>query len=254
MNIEEYKSIVAQEAEQAKSKPEDKPAEDVEVTPDVVEETKPEEDKPIVVEVNGKELTIDELKNGYLRQADYTKKTTNISKQKKELADAVELYEMIQKNPELREQIKASGGDVKVLEKATAEHRRIASLESEMASIKLDSMITDLKNRYPDFDETKVINEAAKRGISDLEFIYKATRDEKVDKGVDKDALREELLAELRAEISVTESVPPTIMNDRKSGGAPETDKDTPNITSSEIKIAKSFGMTPEEYIRNRDM
>lgn len=38
-----------------------------------------------VFEIDGQELTLDELKNGYLRQSDYTKKTQELAEKRKEL-------------------------------------------------------------------------------------------------------------------------------------------------------------------------
>ena len=248
MNIEEYKALKEQDTQPTEVKEEPVQTE----VKTVVDE--PIVEKPITVEIDGKEVTIDELSKGYLRQSDYTKKTTDVSNQKKELADAKALYDMVQSNPTLRKQLESAGGNENILEKTSGEHRRIATLESELANMKLDTVLSDLQNKYPDFNETKVINEAAKRGITDLEFIYKALRD---DNGplVDKDALRAELKAELQTELGLSKAkVPPTIMNGKKSGGAPTANADAPNITASEKRMAKSFGMTIEEYIRNRDV
>lgn len=73
MNIDQYRAMKAQE-EATKAQP------NVVEEPVVVEpiiETKPiepEPEKPITVEIDGKQVDINELKNGYLRQSDYTKK------------------------------------------------------------------------------------------------------------------------------------------------------------------------------------
>src|SRR5690606_156866 len=96
MNIEEYRAMKA-EQERAKADAQtqrtgDEQAEtqttQVPKVPDAIEQTdqptpnsevqepsKADVDKPITVEIDGKEITLDELKNGYLRQSDYTKKT-----------------------------------------------------------------------------------------------------------------------------------------------------------------------------------
>jgi len=66
------------------------------------EETAPEEDKAeseenlddkeVVIEIDGEEVPVkvDELKKGYLRQQDYTKKTMQLSEQRKELETTIE--------------------------------------------------------------------------------------------------------------------------------------------------------------------
>lgn len=53
------------------------------------EEAEPDEDEDqpeeIVVELDGKQVTVDELKKGYLRQSDYTRKTQQVAEERKSL-------------------------------------------------------------------------------------------------------------------------------------------------------------------------
>jgi len=53
------------------------------------EEAEPDEDEgqpeEIVVELDGKQVTVDELKKGYLRQSDYTRKTQQVAEERKSL-------------------------------------------------------------------------------------------------------------------------------------------------------------------------
>ncbi len=51
------------------------------------------------VEVQGEQVTVGELKNGYLRLSDYTKKTQEVAQLRAEAKDALALWEAIQDDP-----------------------------------------------------------------------------------------------------------------------------------------------------------
>ena len=78
--------------ESAQATKEDKPAQ---------EETKPaQEEKPVQKYlVDGKEVTLDELQSGYLRQSDYTRKTQAIADEKAKLARFEALNRHLENNP-----------------------------------------------------------------------------------------------------------------------------------------------------------
>lgn len=53
----------------------------------------------IRVEVDGEELSLQDLKDGYLRRKDYTQKTQELAELRKEAQNALELYELLKKDP-----------------------------------------------------------------------------------------------------------------------------------------------------------
>lgn len=83
----------------AESQEEEEDAEESEEVEDLTEETEEEsEDDPDVItegviEVDGEKLSIEEIKLGYLRQADYTKKTQAVAEQRKAAEDQSRNYE-----------------------------------------------------------------------------------------------------------------------------------------------------------------
>ena len=83
----------------AESQEEEEDAEESEEVEDLTEETEEEsEDDPDVItegviEVDGEKLSIEEIKLGYLRQADYTKKTQAVAEQRKAAEDQSRIYE-----------------------------------------------------------------------------------------------------------------------------------------------------------------
>ena len=79
--------------------PENPPANPIK-PPESTEETKPTIPDKIQIDGIG-EVTIDELKSGYLRIQDYTKKTQEVSRKRKENEEAISFYEEIKRNPQL---------------------------------------------------------------------------------------------------------------------------------------------------------
>lgn len=91
-----------QEAEEADNEvvEEEAPAEDgteevqeEDPTEDQPEEEAKEEDKPVQVEIDGEPVSLDELKLGYLRQSDYTKKTQAVAEQRRTVEQQAQQYE-----------------------------------------------------------------------------------------------------------------------------------------------------------------
>lgn len=248
MNIDEFRAL--QKVEEPKT--EEPVAQKVD---EIVEE--PVVEEPVKYEIDGKEVTIDELTKGYLRQSDYTKKTTDVSKMRKELDEAVKLFELVQSDPTLQEKLKEAGGDKAVIDAANLENKRIRDLEGKIASMELDKQLSDLKSKYPDFDETLVIGEAAKRKTTDLEFVYKATRKiekegEKVD-AKELEKIKEQIRAELISEFKAPDAeIPPTLMDGKVPTKRMEK-VNGPTMTTQEAAIARGMGISEAEYIKYRD-
>ena len=250
MNLDDYKNMVAEQEANAEQPKEEPKAETI-VDEPKVDTPKPEEKQTFTV--GDKEVTLEELQKGYLRQSDYTKKTTDIAKAREEHKQALEAYKLIESDPKLREALKNAGGADGVLKATDASGKRIRELEMKIANMELDAQLKSLAAKYPDFDEVAVINEAAKRKETDLEFIYKAIRkDDKGELPVDIDALKAELLKELKTELGTGDIVPPTLM-DGKAPSKPIEQPKGPTMSKLEHRIAQGMGMTDEAYIKYRD-
>lgn len=266
MNIEQYRALKAQEAEQAQQpveQPTTPTASTAPVAPPVIEETKPEvdkpeeeekptEDKPITVEIDGKELTVDELKNGYLRQSDYTKKTQELANQRKETKEAVELYELLKKNPQAVTQMQSV---VQVPETLDPTQSKVIELEQKMYDMMLEREIETLQSKYPDFEVMEVIKMADEKKLTNLEDAYLLVKSQKGGQPnmpeLDINKLKEELKKELLKEIEAGQ-VETSSMITPGSGGI-VTPPNIPTLSNAELKVAAGMGMTPEEYAKWRD-
>lgn len=250
MNIEQYRAMKAQE-EVSKAQPQvEQPAIPSEA---VVEQSKEVvDDKPITVEVDGKEVTIDELKNGYLRQSDYTKKTQEVAHQRKETEEAIKLYEHLKNNPEITQQLQQVTSVPRSIDPTQS---KVVELEQKMYDMMLEREIETLQSKYSDFEVMEVIEMASQKQLTNLEDAYHLVKSQKQGGQVSmqsadiekiKEDLRKELLKEIGSSVETSSIITP---GSQQMVQAPNL----PSLSQGEIKVATSMGMSPEEYAKWRD-
>lgn len=215
MNIDQYRLLVASQKESEKDQPEDVAIDEkeetkivegeVEKVEDVKEDVQSEETTPeVVIEedkhgeidkitIDGVELTVDEIKEykkGYMRNKDYTQKTQALSEQRREVQDAIDVYNYLRENPDAA-RLLAEGGSMSstTSESIDPTESRIRKLERELADSKIQNEIVKLEARFPDFDARTVLEFASKERIADLESAYYAVMGREVlsKKGTPKD-------------------------------------------------------------------
>lgn len=148
-------------------------------------------------------VTLQELKDGYLRQADYTRKTQEVAETKKANEKAVSFYEALQGNPEavvrqLAEQvglIESGAQPVKAVEfsplrtaedveaeiakrveDAVKEHPAVQEAEHQKALATINAEFDRIGQEndvvISDADRKVVLQEAQRRGVADLELVF----------------------------------------------------------------------------------
>lgn len=220
-------------------------------------ETPPQTTIPEKIEIEGVgEVDFEELKKGYLRQSDYTKKAQQLASQRKEVEQAINVYEHLRQNPELAQKLVQEGGAPQSLDPTVA---KIIELEQKLYDMMLYREIETLQNKYEDFEVKDVLETAHEKGITNLEDAYflvksrnmqtqtQTQKESSFDLDSLKKQIREEILNELKADGVDTST---TITS--RSGASPEIN--IPKISQSELKVATSMGMSPEEYIKWRDV
>jgi len=148
-------------------------------------------DKPVKLNVAGEEIDVPlkEALAGYQRQADYTRKTQELSEQRKQVQFGAALQEALQNDPKstlellkqhygLEEQ--QSSEDELLLDPVEKQYRqlesRIKAFEQEKAMRDLERTVESLSRKYGDaFDADEVIAKALATGNSNLEAVYKQT-------------------------------------------------------------------------------
>jgi hypothetical protein len=143
------------------------------------------------VTVDGEELEVPltELRNGYQRQADYTRKTQALSTQAKQYADAISVYEALQADPQgfLSSLSQALGGSTPS-GPASSDDEFLDPTEKEIRELKaqldtlqrferqriFDSEVNKLTEKYgSDIDVQSVVTHFANHGFPTLEAAYK---------------------------------------------------------------------------------
>lgn len=156
-------------------------------------------DQTFTIEVNGEPttVTLEELQAGYLRQADYTRKTTDVANQRKELEPYVAMKQAFDENPAVAlETVSTFYGVNQPSQQAPGESQnlwdepegtnvmqddpRIAQLENQIqalttnqAAAELDKAAQALVQTYPDADTEAVKRHAAVNGFPSLESAYR---------------------------------------------------------------------------------
>lgn len=270
MNITEYRAMVAQEAEQANSQPiveeqpnvqaVESPAQPVEqanqtaqpgepAPPNAPVETEapPALSVPETIEINGEQVPLDELKNGYLRRGDYTQKTQELAREKQQVGQAQAFLEQVKANPELAKQI---GFDPVRAE--------LDAKDAQLNDLLLEREINELSAKYSDFEPVDVLNLAVEKQITNLEDAYLLNKQLQQSaqsapqaqvQAIDVEALKAELRNEILTQLQ-TEQDTSTII--ASNGGTAPTQPSTPQLSEQELKVAKAMGLSPDEYAKYR--
>lgn len=148
-------------------------------------------DRPVKLNIAGEEIDVPlkEALAGYQRQADYTRKTQELSEQRKQVQFGSALQEALQNDPKstlellkqhygLEEQ--QSSEDELLLDPTEKQYRqletRMKAFEQEKAMRDLEKTVESLSRKYGDaFDADEVIAKALATGNSNLEAVYKQT-------------------------------------------------------------------------------
>lgn len=253
MNLDQYRALKAQEAQESAQAP-TQPAPIVEQPKSDANpiETKPDVETPVPEKINIEgigEVSIDELKNGYLRQSDYTRKTQDVSRRAKEVEEAVAIYEQLKANPQVTEQLFGKGRMPANLDPTQS---KLVEVENKLFDIMLEREIESLQSKYPDFEARTVLEIAQKKKMTNLEDAYLLAKSYKqtnqpTNSEDYKKKLREEILKEIEQERNATHSIISS-----GDGGAVVKDN-SPNLSEAERKVASRMKMSDAEYVKWRD-
>jgi len=174
------------------------PEENIETTEPVItdnseisveEPTEPGGDYTVKIDGEEHQVTLEELQQGYQRQADYTRKTQELASERQRLQQAETIVNALEADPQGT--LEALGGALGVQgnlgtqdeytswedEDPTAQ--RVAQLEAQVAQQAkthrqqaLDKEVTRLKGIYGEFDERELFQHALNNKIANLEAAY----------------------------------------------------------------------------------
>lgn len=170
-----------------------------------------------------------------------------------EVKTALELYKYLESNPHLVEAMRGvdAEGYQQLQEKVPDDvHRKLSELEDYVQEQKYNQYISELKSKFEDFDEDKVLEYAEEHEVYDLEVAYKAMKSEKTPE-TNLDDLREQIRKEVKEELlkELKENSQSTNSIIGGSAPAPATDNEV-KLTAKEARIARGMGLTPSEYVQ----
>jgi hypothetical protein len=137
-----------------------------------------------IFELDGTPITLDEARNGYLRQSDYTRKTQELAEMRTRLAEAEAITAALQQDPQgtlqaLQEAF-GVGGDVHDpymdmdpdLARIAVLEQKIAAQESAATQAQIESELNTMHSDFGDFDNQILFAHAIKGGFPNLRAAY----------------------------------------------------------------------------------
>ena len=180
------------------------------------------EEPGYVVKIDGEEqqVSLEELQNGYQRQADYTRKTQEIAAERERLLQAEAIVSALEKDPvgtldtlassfnvnnPVPNQIDDSEYEQDPTERKLAElENKIAAQEQVQRVQKIEREVNTLQEKYGEFDRQELLNHALKNGIPNLEAAYTHMRFNEVKTTADKLSQEQEITNKKREAAVVT--------------------------------------------------
>lgn len=208
--------------------------EPVETTDNLETSQEVPEEPAYTVKVDGEEaqVSLEELQNGYQRQADYTRKTQEIAAERERLQQAERIVSALEADPEATLHTLARSFNVELNEQNVVQQvqqteewesmddteRKVLMLEQRLAEQdkkfaaqeqaqkvqKLEQEVIKLKDTYGEFDQNELVNHAIKHQIPNLEAAYAHWRFNDVKSIADKLSQEQEITSKKREASVVT--------------------------------------------------
>ena len=158
-------------------------------TPEASDEVLQEPADTYTIKVDGEEsqVSLDELRDGYQRQADYTRKTQELSAERDRLRQAESIVSALESDPEgtLQALQRSFGIDLSTPDqmdewdeldpteqKLRELEKKIEQQEAAQRQQTVEREVSGLQEKYGEFDGKELLRHAVKNGISNLEAAY----------------------------------------------------------------------------------
>lgn len=203
---------------------------------------------PTEYDVDGEKYTIDQIrewKQGNLRQSDYTKKTQEIARLRKENDEALNVYKYLMENEELTKMLvehqQANGKDSTLKDKIDPVRQELNDIKQRITLDEIDKQLQTITSNDKRVSDVELLEIANARGC-DIDTAYNIWKGQNMDKimSVREQELKKSILAELQNNATQTATM--------IGGVDTKVDKNTFGLSQEQIGIAERFGMTLEEY------
>lgn len=222
-------------------------------------ETNPAPATPPISEIEieglGK-VKLDDIKEwhkGNMRQADYTRKTQEVARQREEMQDAIEVFNYLKANPALVAKLKEIDQpglvNTEVIDKASPQNDLLRTVWMNQESMRLDREVERLRGIYGEVNEVELFNKARdmRMDADNIEVLYKSMAyDGNKPQTIDKDALMAEMKQQLMAELQQNRTATTTIA----SVPAQPITTTPVELTAEEKRVADGMRMSYEDYAK----
>lgn len=158
-------------------------------TPETFDDVPQEPGETYIVKIDGEEseVTLEELRDGYQRQADYTRKTQELSAERDRLRQAESIVSALESDPKGTLEALGRSFGVEIANSQDAEdwedldpteqklrelERKIEQQEQAQRQQTVEREVTNLQEKYGEFDAKELLRHAVKNGISNLDAAY----------------------------------------------------------------------------------
>lgn len=199
--------------------------------------------------IDGEDFSVDEIrewKKGNMRQSDYTKKTTELANKRKEMNEAMELYEYLSSKPELVAKLSELDSDNPV-EVAKAQKsldpmmKELTELKQKMAIKEIDMELTSITDNDKSVSDVELLEIANEMKVP-LRVAYDLWKGRNMDKVIKQKELelKRQLADEVKKNADVTRTaIKPTDGNNEVGSNG---------LSEEQVAFANKIGMSLEDY------
>lgn len=210
--------------------------------------TPPEPTPKVTVVIDGKDVEVDydEVVKGYQRQADYTRKTQALSQREQELAQAQQLWEAFQNDPNKTLQVLSQyygteGGEDGEGTDPDPTEQRLAQLEAQQQAqaqaeleVRINGELQEIADEFQvELDFTELLEFAVKNDVPNLRAAFLLQRDEQA-----RAAKRDE---RNRAAVEAKRKAAPVAGGSRATGGVQAQAKPAQSIAEAWAAAKSEF-------------
>mgnify|MGYP000844871666 FL=1 len=206
---------------------------------------------PTEYEIDGEKFTIDEIREwrkGNMRQADYTRKTTELAKQRKEAEEALEIYNYLMSRQDLVAKLYELDTEnpvevKKVQEKLDPVAKQVQELNQKLLIKDIESELKDITSKDKTVTDVELL-EIANEMKCPINIAYDVWKGRNMDKVLKQKEL--ELKRQLAEDIKKNKDTTKTLITSADT----KNDKGTFGLSEQQLLFADKLGMTPEEYAK----
>lgn len=209
----------------------------------------PPQQTPDKVIIEGVEYDVNQLVKQAQEAENLRANAERLYKENQSNQTAVQYYQKMMEDPEYAKAFAQDRG----LPFIDPQQQAVQELEQNYRNLLLERDIESLKSQHSDFDPQTVVQFALERQIPNLRdayLLHKATIGQQTaPQAVDEGALREQIKQEILAELTAGQNDTGSLIG-AQGGGVKPVQQQGPQLTAQEMRIAKEFGMTPEQYAK----